>query len=113
MSRTPQFAVALVLLLSACRSDAPSRPGPDAQVPPPTGPRVYVTNEMSGDLSVIDVATARELARVPLGKRPRGIRASPDERYLYVALSGSPIAPPGVDESTLPKPDRTADGIGV
>jgi hypothetical protein len=30
-----------------------------------------------------------------------------------VALSGSPIAPPGVDESTLPPPDKRADGIGV
>ena len=30
-----------------------------------------------------------------------------------MALSGSPIAPPGTDESTLPPPDRSADGIGV
>jgi YVTN family beta-propeller protein len=28
-------------------------------------------------------------------------------------LSGSPPAPPGVDESTLPPPDHSADGIGV
>ena len=28
-------------------------------------------------------------------------------------LSGSPIGGPGVDESKLPPPDRTADGIGV
>src|SRR5204862_1263851 len=32
---------------------------------------------------------------------------------IYVALSGSPIAPPGVDESKLPPPDKTADAIGV
>ena len=38
---------------------------------------------------------------------------SPDKSTLYVALSSSPPAPPGVDESTLPPPDRTADGIGV
>ena len=30
-----------------------------------------------------------------------------------MALSGSPFAPPGVDESTLPPPDKSADGIGV
>jgi YVTN family beta-propeller protein len=83
------------------------------QPPPPTGPRLFVTNEMSGDLSVIDVATLTEMARIPLGKRPRGVRASPDGSRLYVALSGSPIAPPGVDERTLPKADRAADGIGV
>ena len=32
---------------------------------------------------------------------------------LLVALSGSPIAGPGVDESKLPPADRAADGIGV
>ena len=50
---------------------------------------------------------------MPLGKRPRGIRVGPDGKTLYIALSGSPFAPPGVDESTLPPPDRSADGIGV
>jgi YVTN family beta-propeller protein len=38
---------------------------------------------------------------------------SPDKRTIYVALSGSPIAGPGVDESTLSPADKTADGIGV
>ena len=50
---------------------------------------------------------------LPLGKRPRGVRVSPDAAMLYVALSGSPFAPPGVEEKTLPPPDRSADGIGV
>ncbi len=75
------------------------------------GPRLFVTNERSGDLSVIDLASRRVVATVPLGKRPRGIRVSPDRTTLYVALSGSPIAPPGVDEKGLPPPDRSADGI--
>lgn len=78
-----------------------------------SGYRVYVTNESSGDLTVIDGATQEVIATVPLGKRPRGIHASPDGKLLYVALSGSPQAPPGVDESTLPPPDKSADGIGV
>src|SRR6185369_2404116 len=77
------------------------------------GPRLYVTNERSGDLSVIDVASKSVVATVPLGKRPRGVRVSPDGHLLYTALSGSPFAPPGVDEKTLPPPDRSADGIGV
>jgi YVTN family beta-propeller protein len=51
--------------------------------PPPaaaegTGGQLLVTNERSGDLSVIDLATERVVATVPLGKRPRGIRISPD-----------------------------------
>ena len=78
-----------------------------------TAGRVYVTNERSGDLSVIDVSTQRVLTTIPLGKRPRGLRASPDHSLLYVALSGSPIAGPGVDEDTLPPADKKADGIGV
>ncbi len=75
--------------------------------------RIYVTNEVSGDMTVIDSATYRVIATVPLGKRPRGIHASPDRKTIYVALSGSPIAGPDVDESTLPPPDKSADGIGV
>ena len=80
---------------------------------PEGGYRVYVTNERSGDLSVIDPATRQVIATVPLGKRPRGIHASPDGLTIYVALSGSPIAGPGVDESKLPPPDKKADAIGV
>jgi len=75
--------------------------------------RIYVTNERSGDLSIIDSTTHEVVSTVPLGKRPRGIHASPDGKLIYVALSGSPIAGPGVDESTLPPADKSADGIGV
>ena len=77
------------------------------------GYRIYVTNERSGDLSIIDSTTHEVFSTVPLGKRPRGIHASPDGKLIYVALSGSPIAGPGVDESTLPPADKSADGIGV
>src|SRR5450631_231638 len=64
--------------------------------------RIYITNERSGDLSEIDASTLQVIGTVSLGKRPRGIHASPDHRFLYIALSGSPIAGPGVDESKLP-----------
>ena len=83
-------------------------------LPRPAGSyHVYVTNERSGDLTIIDSVTNEVVATVPLGKRPRGIHASPDKQTIYVALSGSPIAGPGVDESTLPPADKSADGIGV
>jgi YVTN family beta-propeller protein len=75
--------------------------------------RVLVTNERGGTLSVIDGVSRRLLSTVPLGKRPRGLKVSPDGRLLYVALSGSPIAGPNVDESKLPPADKGADGIGV
>jgi YVTN family beta-propeller protein len=105
------------LMAASCSSEPAPPPQPEAAEAVPAAPslegRVYVTNEISGDLSVIDVATRRTIGTIPLGKRPRGVRVSPDNTTLYVALSGSAIAPPGVDESTLPPPDRKADGIGV
>ena len=66
-----------------------------------------------GIVSIVDAATLNVVSTIPLGKRPRGIHASPDGQLIYVALSGSPIAGPGVDESTLPPPDKSADGIGI
>jgi YVTN family beta-propeller protein len=97
------------------------RPEPESKSPPPQDTKasiqgsygVYVTNEISGDLSVIDPATHRQIGTVRLEKRPRGIRVAPGRGELYIALSGSPISPPGTDESKLPPPDRAADGIGV
>ncbi len=77
------------------------------------GYRIYVTNEAAGSLTVIDGATDKVMATTALGKRPRGLCASPDGRLLYIALSGSPIAGPGVSEATLPPADKSADGIGV
>jgi len=101
-----RFAVCFFLILSAIASPA-QKPAD------PLHFRIYVTNERSGDLSEIDASTLQVVATVPLGKRPRGIHASPDGHFLYIALSGSPLAGPGVDESKLPPPDKTADGIGV
>ena len=107
--------VAVAALMSCSRDPAPAAAPAAAADPAITTPagRLYVTNENSGDLTVIDTATRQVIATVPLGKRPRGIKASPDGATLYIALSGSPIAPPGTDESKLPPPDRKADGIGV
>jgi YVTN family beta-propeller protein len=100
--------------LVGCKSAKQPPPEPTtAQIPPSTGPRVYVTNEVSGDLTIIDAEARKAIATIPLGKRPRGIHPSPDGKTLYVALSGSPIGGPDVDESTLPPADHTADGIGV
>ena len=103
--------VGAALLLAGCSRTA-EKPV-DKAAEKPRGYRIYVTNEISGDLSVIDSGTFEVVATVPLGKRPRGIHPSPDGKTIYVALSGSPPAPPGVDESTLPPPDHSADGIGV
>src|SRR3954468_9883372 len=97
-------AAAAALLLVSCSKTEPKKV---------EGYRVFVANETSGDMSVIDSATMEVVATAPLGKRPRGMHASPDGKVIYVALSGTPAAPPGVDEDTLPPPDKSADGIAV
>src|SRR5881394_209802 len=75
--------------------------------------RVYVSNEKSGDVTVIDPATNETLATIPVGKRPRGIKISHDGKRIFVALSGTPITPPGQKERLDLPADKKADGIGV
>jgi YVTN family beta-propeller protein len=97
------------LCLAAC-----SRPTPveteKNEAPTAPGPHIYVSDEVSGDISNIDASTFA-VNTIHLGKRARGIHASPDGRKIYIALSGSPIAGPNVDESKLPPPDKSADAI--
>jgi YVTN family beta-propeller protein len=106
-------AAVLCASLSGCKSSSTPAATANAAIPESTGPRIYVTNEVSGDLTIIDAASRIVVGTIPLGKRPRGIHPSPDGKTLYVALSGSPIGGPDVDESTLPPADHNADGIGV
>src|SRR6266705_6579785 len=73
---------------------------------------VFVSNERSGDVSVIDGTTDVVVATFKVGKRPRGIHATPDGQRVFVTLSGSPRVAPGVDENRAPA-DKTADGMGV
>src|SRR3954466_7187796 len=91
--------VPVLALIAACSSSPPKNV-------------LYVTNERAGTLTLIDVDRQQAVGEITLGKRPRGIVLSPDKSRCYVALSGSPIAGPGVDESKLPPPDKGADGIG-
>jgi YVTN family beta-propeller protein len=89
---------------------------------------ICVSNEKSGDITIIDGSTWKVEATVPVGKRPRGIIASPDGRTIYVALSGTPISgPPPLDANGNPilrkggdddddddkKADKSADGIAL
>ena len=87
--------------------------------------RVYVTNERSGDLTVIDGGDFSMLATIPVGKRPRGIHVSPDGKTVYVAVSGTPIGgqldahgnpifeKKKGDDDDDSGADKAADGIAV
>jgi YVTN family beta-propeller protein len=89
------------------------------------GFQVWVTNERSGDVTVINGSDFSVAATIAVGKRPRGIHVSPDGKLVYVALSGTPIeAPPQIDAKGNPvfqrkkddddeNADKSADGIGV
>src|SRR5437899_11596636 len=73
---------------------------------------VFVSNERSGDVTVIDGTTDAVVASFAVGKRPRGIHAAPAGKRVFVTWSGSPRMAPGVDENRAPA-DKTADGLGV
>ncbi len=89
--------------------------------------QIFVSNERSGTVTVIDGSNFHVITTIPVGKRPRGIHGSSDGRRVYVALSGTPIeAPPQLDSHGNPifkrgdddddegqNADKTADGIGV
>src|SRR4051794_22174110 len=67
------------------------------------GYQIYVSNEKSGDVTVIDGASFEAVATFAVGKRPRGIHASPDGKTVYIALSGTPIeGPPELDAQGNP-----------
>jgi YVTN family beta-propeller protein len=89
--------------------------------------QIAVSNERSNDVTLISGSDYSTVATIPVGKRPRGIHASPDGRTVYVAMSGTPIAAPpqldahgnpifkrgGDDDDNDNDADKSADGIGV
>jgi YVTN family beta-propeller protein len=54
----------------------------------PDGKWLLVSNWCSFDLSIVDIAQAKEVARLPMGAYPRGIAVSPDSSVAYVAVMG-------------------------
>ena len=51
--------------------------------------RVFVTNEKSNNVTVIEAATQKVLATIPVGERPRGIAVSGDGQRVFVANSNT------------------------
>jgi YVTN family beta-propeller protein len=117
----PSRIHAVSLLLAAVLSGPaiPAAGSPEYQV--------YVSNEKSGDVTVINGGDFSVAATIAVGKRPRGIHASADGKTVYVALSGTPIeGAPQIDARGNPvfankkddddddaNADKAADGVGV
>ena len=76
---------------------------------------VYASNEDSNDLSIIDPDRNEVIGTIAVGKRPRGVRVSPDGAMVFVALSGSPKCPPSIPDAECQAliADKTADGIAM
>src|SRR5262245_11684972 len=51
----------------------------------PTDRAAYVTNAITGTVSVIDLVQGREVGQIPVGTEPRGCALTPDGSLLYVA----------------------------
>ena len=86
-----------------------------AFIPTTHAARAYVSNEDGHSISVIDTARNEVIATVPVGKRPRGLKLSPDGSRLYVAVSGLAKCPPGTPDAECAKFERDlqADGIAI
>ena len=65
---------------------------------PAGGELVYVSNEDSGDISIISTATNQVVTTLNVGRRPRGIRVGHAGKKVFVALSGSPKCPPSMSD---------------
>lgn len=109
--RSNTVYLCIYTFLAAC---AGKEPVPQAQTSSSPRTLVFVSDEGSGQLSIIDAAGDSVVGRIAVGTRPRGVRVSPDGRTVYVALSGSPRCPPTMPDSECAKlkVDKSKDGIG-
>ena len=86
--------VYLGVVLTAAAALFAERPAAAAQ-----NYQIWVSNEKSGDVTIIDGNSRQAIGTLPVGKRPRGIHTGPDGHTVYVALSGTPIAVPSLGPS--------------
>lgn len=55
----------------------------------PNNKYLLVSNWSSGDISVIDLKTEKQLKKIRVGTHPRGIAISRDSKIAYIAIMGS------------------------
>ena len=62
------------------------------------GKRLIGTNKRDQSVSVIDIATGKELARIPTTRKVvHGVAVSDDDRYAFISVEGSGSQPGTVD----------------
>ena len=73
------------------------------------GRLLLATNKRGQSVSILDVASGRELARVPTTRRVvHGVAVSPDDRYAFVSVEGIGSEPGTVDVIDLRTRARVA-----
>lgn len=102
VSGTGNFVAAIDTDTNAVVGTIPVRYLPTDVAVTPDGARVYVTTTfrdppdppdtieglVSNDVSAIDTASGTVVARVPVGRQPRGLAADPSGQVVYVATYG-------------------------
>ena len=90
----------------------PAGPGPYNLVPSPDGRLLLATNKRDQSVSIFEIATWRELARIRTA-RPvvHGVVVSPDNRYAFVSVEGIGAEPGTVEiiDLTALKPVASVD----
>jgi len=67
----------------------PARPGVYNLATTKDGTRLLATNKRDQSVSVVDLRTGRELARIPTRRKVlHGVVVSPDDRYAFVSVEG-------------------------
>ncbi len=62
--------------------------GPKGLVTDRQGEYLYVANERSGDVSVVDLRAAKEVTRLLAGNWPQRLALSPDGARIYISSLG-------------------------
>jgi len=70
---------------------------------------VFVTLEKDNALAVVDPVAGKLIKTVEIGQRPRGIVISPDNKFLYVAVSDDDTIKI-IDAETLKETGRLPSG---
>ncbi len=55
--------------------------------------KVYVADEGSNTVTVIDAASFEKIGNIPVGKGPHNVQVSPDGKWVWVTNNGEPGAP--------------------
>lgn len=84
-----KFTIAALLVLSACSPTAAELPPPPVEADPAlAGQVLFVTNKGEDTLSKVDLATGKEVQRVPSCKTPHELAVSPDGQHVALGCYG-------------------------